>query len=137
MKEYDDESEENEKEEKEEKEKFIKQEKQEKKDKEIKKEKEVKKESTVNNEKEIKNEKNLSKNLLDQKLKEQKREEEEINRNLFYNKGKLKQNEYYSDPQRMNKFLSQRHLYDHKREKKDPILKFTNRVYFGSYSSFY
>ena len=127
MKEYDDESEENEKEEKEEKEKFIKQEKQEKKDKEIKKEKEVKKESTVNNEKEIKNEKNLSKNLLDQKLKEQKREEEEINRNLFYNKEKLKQNEYYSDPQRMNKFLSQRHLYDHKREKKDPLINITNK----------
>ena len=119
MKEYDDdddESEENEEKEKKEKEKevkekFIKKEKQENKEKEIKKIKEVKKES------ELKKEKNLS----------EKREEEEINRNLFYNKEKLKQNEYYSDPQRMNKFLSQRHLYDHKREKKEPLINITNK----------
>ena len=122
MKEYDDdESEENEEKgkkekekkekEKEVKEKFIKKEKQENKEKEIKKIKEVKKEN------ELKKEKDFS----------EKREEEEINRNLFYNKEKLKQNEYYSDPQRMNKFLSQRHLYDHKREKKDPLINVTNK----------
>ena len=124
MKEYDDESEENEKEEKE---KFIKQEKLENKGKEIKKEKEIQKESELKNKKEIKNKKDLAEKLLDPILKEQKREEEEINRNLFYNKEKLKQNEYYSDPQRMNKFLSQRHLYDHKKEKKDPLINITNK----------
>ena len=96
-------------------------------EKDEEKEKFIKQEKQKNNEKEIKKVKNISEKLLGQISKEQKREEEDLNRNLFYNKEKLKHNEYYSDPKMMTKFLSQRHLYDHKREKKDPLINITNK----------
>ena len=133
MKEYDDESEEDKKEENEELIKKENNKKEKEKEKEIQKskEKEEKKINELKNEKvtkkENQKEKKLSEKLLEANLKEQQREEEEIRRNLLYNKEQLKYNEYYSDPQRMNKFLSQRHLYDHKREKKDPLINITNK----------
>ena len=120
MKEYDKEDDIKEKEENEENE-----DKKEKREKIIKEEKDKKgKKEEIDKIKQN----NLSQNLSDSISKDKILKEEEIKRNFeFYNQRLKNNKDLYSDPQNMNKFLSQRHLYEHKKEKKDPLIDITNK----------
>ena len=67
---------------------------------------------------------NTSNNLSESLLKGNKIEDENFKRQLEYNKMKLsyQKNAYPENNNNINKFLSQRHLYDHKKEKKDQLI---------------
>jgi len=61
-------------------------------------------------------------------LKENKIEEENLKRQLEYNKMLIEhQNKIYPEEHNIKNFLSQRHLYDHKKEKKDPLIDITDK----------
>jgi len=62
-------------------------------------------------------------NISESFLKENKIEEENLKRQLEYNKMLINhQNKIYPEEDNIKNFLSQRHLYDHKKEKKDPLI---------------
>ena len=62
-------------------------------------------------------------NISESFLKENKIEEEKLKRQLEYNKMLINhQNKIYPEENNIKNFLSQRHLYDHKKEKKDPLI---------------
>ena len=80
-------------------------------------------------EKEVnKKDNNSSNNLSETFLSGNKLEEENLKRQLEYNKMKLSyQNNFYPENNDINKFLSQRHLYDHKKEKKDLLINIIDK----------